>query len=1318
MRYAQWMPACAGMTQAGSRGLGGRGTALLMVLWLALGMHTAQAQQTVTREAEYTYNASTGLLELERVDPGGTQCIETRYQHDAFGNRRQIEVRPCATTVASASFTPRVTLNEFEASTDANNLYPANAYQTRTRSGTGTGAAFTALTEARATYDPRFGAAVSQTAVALADAAKNVSQRTVYDGFGRVQREVAPVKRNADGSVVESSIEYATVYCQGAKAVANAACLSFNQLVPVSFPSKRLVDASGNVATSATVSFVTAYFIEATPRDSAGSVIGSKSRVHYDALHRVIAKESQAYDGRWVRTLTGYDQLGLVAAQWAPHFTDTTGTPAFNEQRQWTAARDLLHRPVEQRQYFRAKPDDAATEVRALVTFNGLETIATVPADSSPDGTPRTATTRKNATGKTAQTENADGATLNMAYDPVGNLVRTVDALGNATIVTYTPGTARFKTGLVDPDQGAWTYNYDALGQLKTQTDARLKTVTMAYDDLGRLKTKSTPAFTASWFYDKTEAGVWCAAGLNRLCESKSGNSPAVTRQKLGYDTLGRATSATTTLDRAYISRTSFDGLGRVASVTYPTGFAVKYAYSAVGGARTPGVLERVSDNANAARVFWRIDTLSAAQVFDARGNFLKTQLGNGVLTDHRFDPVSGKAFNLRGGTGGTVNVFDQRYEYDKAHNLAKRTDGLTGVIETFAYDVLERLTQTTLSSASDAGAAHTIKLKYNALGNILEKSDLGGYSYTPGDKPHAVRTAGGTSYVYDANGNIQSASGMQSRTHVWNDFNQPESMALGGNKVEFSYDADLKRVKEITTSWSTKRTLFLVHPDNAGGLGFEREETRVSGSLTRNESRHYISVGGGTVVVKTLNDAGAVDADPNLTHYWHKDVLGSIVAVTNASGAVVERMAFDAWGRRLRSSGRVDPSVDPANGNRGYTGHEHLDELGLVHMNGRVYDPVLARFLSPDSIVEAPEMLQSYNRYTYVLNNPLKYTDPSGHCIWDYCIAEIAAFVIGAAMAHEGNQYWRMVGSVMMMWGGAGLTEAGLGSAATGNNPSAFVSANTFDAGGFGNAFVSAAGASLVSSGGDVGQALKDGMFAMAFNWAGGQGSAMSGKRLALHALIGCAEGAASHGECGPSAMAAVVGKAATGMSEGLDGFSKGMATAVAGGTASVIGGGKFANGAYQAGFGYLFNYCAHADRACFEDIKGSIASAWNWLNEPTPGCAQYKCQTGMIPLPIIGIGSTAASVDAIQLTKSLASEAQVAEILAGGGVPIAGAGTSTALKDAPRLAATYGGQVSDWSKITSSVYKAADGVIVETHAYMNAVSKKIVEFKSKVGF
>lgn len=415
-----------------------------------------------------------------------------------------VEVRPCSRT--TASFASRVTVNDFAAGSDPQNSYPAGAYQTATRSVVSTAPAAAVLAEARASYAPSFGAATSQTEVALADTTKSITKRTLFDGFGRVWREYVPVDRRAsDNSVVETYVEYDySGYCLGPKAFVGPqqlnSCLNFTTTVPVDYASKRLVDGNGAVvtaATGATVSFITAYFIESTPYASDGSVIGAKSRVHFDALHRQIAKETQSYDKAWVRTLSGFDALGQNAASWGAHFVPD-GAPQTlppNELRQWTAARDNLHRPLEQKQYWRGTVGAAAQELRALVTYKGLETTATVPSDSTPAGvtqSTRTVTTFKNGAGQTAQTVNADGATINMAFDPVGNLVKTLDALGYATTIQYTAGTARFKTSMVDLDQGIWSYTYDALGQLKSQTDARGKDVQMDYDQLGRMISKTT----------------------------------------------------------------------------------------------------------------------------------------------------------------------------------------------------------------------------------------------------------------------------------------------------------------------------------------------------------------------------------------------------------------------------------------------------------------------------------------------------------------------------------------------------------------------------------------------------------------------------------------------------------------------------------------------------------------------------------------------------------------------------------------------------------------------------------------------------------
>ncbi len=115
---------------------------------------------------------------------------------------------------------------------------------------------------------------------------------------------------------------------------------------------------------------------------------------------------------------------------------------------------------------------------------------------------------------------------------------------------------------------------------------------------------------------------------------------------------------------------------------------------------------------------------------------------------------------------------------------------------------------------------------------------------------------------------------------------------------------------------------------------------------------------------------------------YFHHDQLGSIAAISNEAGAEIERLAYDPWGKRRNLNGLSDvtDSLVGLSTDRGFTMHEHLDEMGVVHMNGRIYDPLIGRFMSADPIIQAPGMLQSHNRYAYVMNNPLNLTDPSGY--------------------------------------------------------------------------------------------------------------------------------------------------------------------------------------------------------------------------------------------------------------------------------------------------------------------------------------------------
>ena len=134
-----------------------------------------------------------------------------------------------------------------------------------------------------------------------------------------------------------------------------------------------------------------------------------------------------------------------------------------------------------------------------------------------------------------------------------------------------------------------------------------------------------------------------------------------------------------------------------------------------------------------------------------------------------------------------------------------------------------------------------------------------------------------------------------------------------------------------------------------------------------------------------TVADGGAV---VSAMEYLHRDHLGSVEAVTDAGGASLLVQAYDPFGERRKSDwmGMLSASErqtladnQPLQTSRGYTGHEHLDRTGFIHMNGRLYDPQLGRFLSPDPIVAAPGSSQSWNSYSYVSNSPLSYVDPGG---------------------------------------------------------------------------------------------------------------------------------------------------------------------------------------------------------------------------------------------------------------------------------------------------------------------------------------------------
>src|SRR5882724_5116926 len=133
-------------------------------------------------------------------------------------------------------------------------------------------------------------------------------------------------------------------------------------------------------------------------------------------------------------------------------------------------------------------------------------------------------------------------------------------------------------------------------------------------------------------------------------------------------------------------------------------------------------------------------------------------------------------------------------------------------------------------------------------------------------------------------------------------------------------------------------------------------------------------------------------------TRYFHKDHLGSIVALTDETGAAVQRVSYDVWGKIRYATGAPDSTNSIASQTtRAFIGEERLADVGLVHLNARVYDPVVGHFTSADGMVESPYSTQGWNRYAYAGNNPISFTDPSGRCFlgcfWKPIVSALTGF-------------------------------------------------------------------------------------------------------------------------------------------------------------------------------------------------------------------------------------------------------------------------------------------------------------------------------------
>lgn len=592
-----------------------------------------------------------------------------------------------------------------------------------------------------------------------------------------------------------------------------------------------------------------------------------------------------------------------------------------------------------------------------------------------------------------------------LSYDQAGRVATSLDTKQQSTSYTYgafgslvivAPGDSGGGTILqtdrrgqvtyrLDPDRGEAFYEYNAFGDLVKEIhgNPKMYTTVYTYDVLGRPSSKIVQDHSevseekTSWTWDKAENG------LGKLSKMTSADGHSETYK---YDQFGRLSKISTTpqlgpnpVGRREVYTTTFVyKTGRLVEIQYPKGtsepsLSVHHEYSPEGL-----LVALYTSNGNELKkeLAWQWKGV------DERGRMNLEAAGNSLLSEYNFHPLNGLLEHIQTYNPNTSNIlqaFD--YTYDNNRNLLSQTDTVHGQTETFEHDELDRLTKSTVNGSD------VTHFDYEANGNIkaIWKSAISSqgppqWLYDPAH-PHAVSQAyrDGKSYLFehDKLGRQIRRSVDGNTSHVrYTSFNKPKLISptdspLDPQAVRFSYDGNERRILKDTAK---ERTLYI--------QGLYEKVTNNTTDLS--VVKRHISNGARVVatVVHTEPQKGIIKGRwGSDIKYLHADRLGSPTLATTKDGTPDEYRSYDAFGRRRSPENWAEPPPSlKAPLTSGFTGHEEDEELGLVNMGGRIYDPTIARFLTPDPFVQEPFFSQSWNRYSYVFNNPLSFIDPSGY--------------------------------------------------------------------------------------------------------------------------------------------------------------------------------------------------------------------------------------------------------------------------------------------------------------------------------------------------
>jgi len=582
---------------------------------------------------------------------------------------------------------------------------------------------------------------------------------------------------------------------------------------------------------------------------------------------------------------------------------------------------------------------------------------------------------------------NADGNVTQVTNDAVGRPVQSVQTVapGHTTVTTLTYGPFDTLSSSTDPagnivnyrydrlgrelwhqngDSGTTAHNYNLFGEVTDEIRGAHVTwvffgghvraivnggtdVAMRWDHDGRLVSRTAPDVQQTLTYDSVLPG--------KLSNTTITGGPTIAYT---YDAFGNVKTKTWNGPRGVIGYSyTYDKYNRLLTTTYPklpTGGKSLVVRNTYSGADIGGQLDQIDDvTTTTTKPLFKLASTDPSESFPIvdLANSVETTIGEDAAHPGWLKTITSKQ--------GTTVLQNLRYQREGGGRVRERDDLQNGITETFFYDGLERLIDWSWSGAVGPRAVEYV---YDDLGNLTGRMVTAGpgtsvtYGYGGASSgPHQVAT-----YQYDDEGNELSGGG---RSYTWSSFGRPNTITAASGTYQLTYDADLLRFSRTDPS-GRKRYSY---------DGLFQEFTDAAGT----HDVMTVSAGGRAVVeIEKLIANNAVKS--TVTSALLTDALGSIDTIFTTAGKSISK--YDPFGTRVSLA---DPFVritaPPKDLTAGFTGADQDDDVDLVDLVGRVYDAGDQRFLSVDPPAPNPVDSQTYNPYTYVRNNPLNATDPTG---------------------------------------------------------------------------------------------------------------------------------------------------------------------------------------------------------------------------------------------------------------------------------------------------------------------------------------------------